>query len=150
MLNLGGRLHHLAWVPIVESSEFEKIGILIGGHLIDDTAATEVKGFTQSNLSFEAGGNIVASTLDPENLAYLVENRKSLVLAQSKLLGPDGARQLVLPLSPSEGLLVYIQQPWDEVLKPLKELNQILISIGMSGFALAVLGVMVTAALSKL
>ncbi len=134
VLMLEGRTFQLAAAPLLAP---DPIGVLVAGFRIDDAVARDLKRLTRSDVSFASSAALVASTLGEADRAELQAESPRLAPGKTRLLGPRGRRQIVLPAEPSPHVRVYIQRPWDDALEPLRRLQQVLLLIGLSGTALA-------------
>ena len=141
-----GRAYQAAAVPV---NAPDLIGVVVAVFPIDDALAAELKRMTLSEVSFEAQGNLFASTLPPDDRGVLEKNR-GMPEDTIHLMGPMGKRYIVLPVSPAKGVMAYIQRSWDEALLPLQEQRRLLVGVGLAGVGLmAVFGFLLAEGVTK-
>lgn len=147
------RPYQLAAAPI---SAPDPIGCLMAGFALDDKAALELKQLTGAEVSFAAGGRILASTLGPRERESLQQGLGALKPGNVSRLGSGAKEQsLVLssPLSPA--IMAYIQRSWNEAMEPVRRQNRLLVLISLAGLAITamaghLIAVGVTASIERL
>lgn len=133
---LDGAVYQMAAVPIYGP---DLIGILLAGFAVDDRMAAEIKQITLTDVSFSAGDQIAASTLDERGRALLRGARAGLAGGEERIIGPAGGRDIVLESRVAPRVSAYLQRSWEEALKPVRDLRRALLWTGLAALLLALL-----------
>ena len=133
---LDGVPYQLIAVPV---NAPDLIGLIVAGFAVDDSMALELKRTTRSEVSFDVGGRIVASTLDPEARGELQRALPAVGVGRTVVVGAPGRRQVVLGTSVAPGVTARVQRSWEDAIRPNEELKRMLLLIGSLGFALTTL-----------
>lgn len=130
---LDGEAFQLAAVPIKAP---DVIGAVAAGFRIDDRFAVSLKKLTNTEVSFLVEGQVVGSTLGPEDRATLARESSALTGA-ARVLRLGRERFLAVSSQARAPVSAVVMRSWDEALKPLRTLQARLLWVGLAGLAAA-------------
>lgn len=143
---LDGRPYQLAAVPL---NAPDLIGVLIAGFEIDDELARKLKAMTRTDIAFADAGGIFASTLPPERRKSL-EPRVMDAVGRARIVPLAGERFLTLAERQGPDVTVVLMRSWDEALEPARQMQRLLLSVGLAGIAVTiVLGTLLASGVTR-
>jgi len=126
--------YQMAFVPLrhpgLEST-------IVGGFQINQDFSSKLKKLSRSEISFSVGDQLVLSTLDPPSKEVLSRELANLSSEGKNTVGPKGNRHVVISLALSPNLKTHIQNSLDDALIPLKNLQRMLLIVGLAGFLIS-------------
>ena len=141
---IDGRLYRLAVVPLLAP---EPIAWLGAGFEIDDRAAAELRRLSGLHVSFLSRGDgravVHASTLDAADRTALA--RQLPVSRTASVIDLGAGEQLVRVEPLGHDVVVVLQRPLAEALRPYDRLLPILLTVAAAGLLLALLGAVLVA-----
>lgn len=133
---LDGKAYQLVAAPVMAPDPFAAI---VAGFPVDDAMALDLKRITGSELSFDDGSTLLASTLDEESRVLLRDSLGSLAQRGTAVIGPVGRRQIVLAAPLGAGLFARVQRSWEDLAAPAAALRRSLLMVGAAAVALTAL-----------